>query len=491
MRFKPQVIILAMFYLLYISVRLYFSIGSNYFSDNDSYYALRQIEHIRDTGKPLITDNLSYSGRIYAVLPFYFYLLALAIKVFPGIITIKIISNLLASLIIPSVYLLVHKVTSNRRSSIISAVVAAMIPLYITKTFNNISEYSFIIPLVVFILYLFLKLDNDSSSLFYLIPITIAIVLTSSSVIYLLVGIIIYFILNYLENKKIERIEMEYASFFMLFFLWVNFLMYKNAFQMHGFQMLWGNMPKTLLENYFLQLDVFHTITVLGILPILTGVYTIYNYIMRKYDKDVNLLVALFLTGFSILWLKLTALEEAYLFLSLFLVLLFGIFLKDIFLLLKKTIISEKSNAIFIVVVIIIVVLNILPSFTSIYNSDSPPDAYYDGFIWIKNNTPEDSVILGKPQEGNLISYFGDRKNVIDTEYMLIEDADTRYDEVVKFYKTRFKIDSLRIIDKYNINYFVVSNANTTIYQNDPCFIERYNNNLKIYEVNSECKIRE
>ena len=42
----------------------------------ESYFHLRQVEHITETGLPIYEDNLSYGGRTFQFLPFFHYLMS-------------------------------------------------------------------------------------------------------------------------------------------------------------------------------------------------------------------------------------------------------------------------------------------------------------------------------------------------------------------------------------------------------------------------------
>ena len=114
MKIKQRHIILGFIFILYLAIRLYFSLQDDSFRDTKSYLHLRQIENIKNTGKPISYDNLSYGGRTFIFMPLFYYLFAFFYIFFPKIIFLKLVNNLLASTIIIAVYLVSSKVIKNR-----------------------------------------------------------------------------------------------------------------------------------------------------------------------------------------------------------------------------------------------------------------------------------------------------------------------------------------------------------------------------------------
>ena len=95
-----------------------------------------------------------------------------------------------------------------------------------------------------------------------------------------------------------------------------------------------------------------------------------------------------------------------------------------------------------------------------------------------------------------MVAYFGKRKNVVDSDYLLVEDADVLLDNIKSVYTLRFRIEALRILEKYNVDYIVFSTKTKEKYKveeisyiDNPCFTLIYNQSVKIYKRNTEiCK---
>ena len=128
-----------------------------------------------------------------------------------------------------------------------------------------------------------------------------------------------------------------------------------------------------------------------------------------------------------------------------------------------------------------------------------PTKEYISGFEWLKENTPEDTTVLAIPEEGNLITYFGQRKNVIDSEYLLVDDAENRYYDVKKVYTVPFRIEALSILEKYNADYVIFSkktkekfSVDRIEYIDSDCFGFVFGNKeIEIYKINREkCELK-
>ncbi|MBN2368778.1 hypothetical protein JXC34_07180 [Candidatus Woesearchaeota archaeon] len=499
MKLKSKTLIIWLLFIGYFGLRLLFSLQTEYFNNEYSYFALRQIENIANTGRPIIHDELSYGGRIFVFMPFYFYILAMFTKILPGTLIIKIINNFFASTIIISVYLVCSKITQNRKISILASLVSSAIPIYIKETLNNISPYSVFFPATIFFAYYFMNLRNNQKMLDYLIPLSLIIVLSSPAAFLLILGFVIYLIFGNIENIPIERIELELVSFFTFFFLWANFIIFKLAFQKHGFSVIWKNVPY-LVDTYMNNLNFLTIAASVGFLPLVFGTYTLYSYIVKKKSKNISLIVSLFLASFIVFWFRLIHLELALMFFGTLLVILFSQFLKDFFALLKKTKFSGYSSILYASVVVLLMVSQIIPGFMLMYNSvqESPSKDYIAGFSWLRENTPEDSTIVALPEEGNLITYFGNRKNVADSDYLMIDNPEVVLKDIELIFRQRFKVGAIQLLEKYNAEYILFSEKTKKTYKldhlmyvPDPCFELVFDSYIQIYHwKKDECGVR-
>ena len=113
------------------------------------------------------------------------------------------------------------------------------------------------------------------------------------------------------------------------------------------------------------------------------------------------------------------------------------------------------------------------------------------------DNTDPNSTVLVSVREGHALSYFANRKNVIDDNFLLIENLDQRLEDLDDIYSTRFITGAISLINKYGIDYIMLTDKTREYYnleeinyvKDKKCFNEVYKiDNLRIYE--SKCVIK-
>ena len=123
-RIRKTYLILLLIFLFVLGTRLYYSYSTPYLSSDESYFNLKQIESIRDTGKPLIHDPLSYSGRTYIFLPGFHYLLAFLSYIFPLGFVVKFFPNLFAASLVLLSFLIAKKITKKDNAALFTAFIS-------------------------------------------------------------------------------------------------------------------------------------------------------------------------------------------------------------------------------------------------------------------------------------------------------------------------------------------------------------------------------
>src|SRR3989344_7281388 len=113
----------------------------------------------------------------------------------------KIIPNLLASLLVIITYLIAVHITKNSKISLMAGFTAGFVPIYFSKTVNSISVYTLIIPLIFFMIYFLLKID-DKKFLYCFIVNVFILALTSASSFLLIIALLLYLLFLRLERLK-------------------------------------------------------------------------------------------------------------------------------------------------------------------------------------------------------------------------------------------------------------------------------------------------
>jgi hypothetical protein len=487
-------IVLVLIFILALSIRLYFAFSTPNFTGSDSYFVLRQVKSIVDTGFPIFNDPLSYGGRYHIFLPLFHYMLAF-FSLFMSIITVcKLIPNIAAATVVFGVFLLVRHITKDVRIALYSALISGFVPIYISETVNTVSVYSFTIPITIFLMYFFLKINIKKNSAYFIIFLLMLIMLDFSSYI-LIAAILLYLILAWTENLIVGRSEIELALFsvFIMTFLYVS--MFSDAFQIYGSNFIWQNIPASLLASYFSDVNLIDSVYAIGIIPAIFGVIAILIHLFRK-KKLIYLPVSFSIILSVLLGFKLVPLKFGLMLLGLIFVILFGDILSIAVNYFNRTK-FKRWWPIYLPFLILFIISSVVPSMTlakaAVDNAIS--DDEISAFKTIKSITPPDSTIIGTVEDGNLIVYFSSRKDLIDTNFLMATDSEERLSDLKLIYTSAISSKAIEIMDFYSADYIILNrhamedyNISSIAYVDNDCFPLVYNETyLKVYK--KKCKL--
>ena len=499
MKINRDYLLLALIFFFVLGFRLFFLLRTTNFSDSTSYFNLRQIEHIKQTGFPIYQDDLSYSGRFFVFLPFFHYVLAIFSIILPFWLVGKLIPAIFASSLVLITYFISFEITNNAESSLFTSLIAGFIPVFIDRTTNAVSVYTLAIPLTLTVLYFLMKVINNTKYVpFFLISISL-LAITHQSVFMLIISLLFYFVLIRLEKLKQSKAEFELILFSSFFITWLSFVLFKKAFLLYGPALIWQNLPPTIMAQYFKDFNILEAIYKIGIIPFVFGFYIIYKTVFIEKNRKIYLLISFALTVLILVWLRLVPLELGLIYLSVFLTLLFSPFYKILIEYIKKTKFSKNKNLFVIIFLFIFVLTSFIPSIgyanSAILRSVDGKEI--EALNWLREKAPNSSVVLATLDEGHLITSIAQRKNVFDNNFLMQPQADQRLNDVKIIYTTKFETEAIRLLNKYNVDYIIFSENAKKDYQitqldyvaDEKCFKLVYDNSIKIY--NSLCKIEE
>ncbi|MCX6710396.1 MAG: hypothetical protein NTV63_05625 [Candidatus Woesearchaeota archaeon] len=452
--------------ILIFAFRLFFSLQTKTFSDDSSYFNLRQIINIAKTGAPIFRDELSYSGRTFLFLPGMHYICAGLYAVFGRIASpetiFKVFMNLCASLTVLVVYLISLEISGSRKASLIAGFAAGFSPIIISETINNLGTLSMSIPANFLMLYFFMKSEKERSSVIYFLITMVFCALLDSLVLLFLMALVMYLLLVEVDNIGESSSRKELILFSIIFILWLNFIVFKDAFLAHGLSMVWKNLPTDIMARYFQKLNMLDVIYKINVIPFLAGIYVLYNYTQKERKKNIYLLTAFALSAMLLLWLKLIEFSLGLMILGVIFALLFGFFYRVLMLYIEKTKLASRKRIISYAIISLLAVSSIFNSF--IYAAESVKGSVSDDEIsamdFLRENVSDEfpeSAVLSSPESGTLINYFSGCRNVIDSNFFLIEQINQRYSDIREAYSTPYETAALRILDKYNADFIYLS----------------------------------
>jgi hypothetical protein len=494
---KLHYAVLILIFVLTLSTRLYFSFSTPTYSSDKAYFQIRQIESIQQTSQPLYDDHLSFSGRRFIFPPLFGYVLAFLALIFPVGFTAKFFPNLFASSLIFFTYLIARRITKNSQIALFTAFISGFIPVFFQQTFNSISVYSVVIPLFFLLIYSFMNLKKKKWVYCYIITIIVLTLIHPSAILFI-VGLWFYLLLVKLEGLKQSQAELEIVIFSTFFVVLSQFIMFKKIFLFHGPLVIWQNIPKGLLSNYFSQVSILQAIYYIGIIPALCGAYIVYRYIFKEKRQDIYLLVGFTFSVALLLWLRLVELKIGLMFLGVIIVLFFAQFYKLFISYIQKTRASKIVNLFAALIFALFIFTSVIPSLSlaQLTIETSVTEEEINALEWINENTNQNAVIMATVDEGNLITAVAKRKNVIDSNFLLITDAKQRFEDVNRVYTTFSVSEAVSILNKYDVDYLYFSSKaaysyglSELSYAGDKCFPLVYSNEIKIYK--SVCNMEE
>ncbi len=459
---------------------------------HDSYFHLRQVEHIRETGIPLYNDPLSYGGRTLHFLPLFHYLAAGLSFLLPLSIIVKLIPNLLLSSIPFLVYAIARRITTDSPASLLAAFVSAFLPiLYNTNAF--IPETLFL-PLTFLTLYCFLHLQYKKYQYLYILSFLL-LSITSPATVFLLIGFGIYFLLTLIERKKPDRAELELIAFSLFFFLWTQFIFFKENFLSQGISFIWRNIPPQIIYDYLPKISLPEAIVLVSMIPFMAGVYVAYRALFQLKNEKSFLLISFVISTTLLTWSRLISFQFSLTFFSIILAILFATFYHDGIIFLKKTKAPWLHKYLALALVLFLIPTTVLPALNTALTQSTPSNTEIAAFTWLETNTAEDALIAAPVEEGHLITYFSQRKNVMDNNFALIDNAEERFTDLSNLYKTKFQTEAISLFTKYNIQYIIMTplaSQQYTIgrlqYITPDCFELVYKKEIRIYK--TKCTLR-
>ena len=481
-------LILFLIFLIVLGSRLYFAFQTPFFND-EAYLNYRLVHHISETGEPLSHDILSYNGREIVTSPVFHYILAFFGLFMPLDLALKIIPNIFISLLVFVIFRLSYALVEEKNLSLLLALLSGFVPVVFSETLNNISVYSLVLPLVFYLLYLFIKIREENNiTKFAFFSFFLGILHPSSFV--FLIALVFFVILIISEGISIEKIKKEILVFSLLLILFIQFLIYNKAFLVHGFGVIRNNVPIQVLATYF-NFSFLETVLKVGILLIIFGLISII-FGWAKKREDVMILSSLILSTLLLLWFRFLKDEVGLMFIGVALIVISGmsftIFLKY----LDKTKFSKHRTSITIFSVLILIASLVIPSFIDASkNIQEHTPTEYEILVlnWIKDNALPDVTILAPLEKGHLITALAGKRNVIDDNFLLAPDTSERFKDVYTIYSTKSEVKALDLMHKHNVDYILVPIESEIEFDNvrwlddENCFEGIFFGTPKVYKV--------
>lgn len=478
-------------FLLTLAVRLTLAFQTPYLTGDDSYFWARQAESILTTGKHFTHDTLGWMGRDLSFPPIFAYVIAAAGLFGHLAISGKILLNAIAATTTIFVYLIGLHLTGSKHVAALAGAVSIMTPVFLAETTTSLTPYSMIIPLYALMVYAYLRIETKAWTLTYLASLAILSFLSPLAIVFI-IGLGAYAILAKIEGIKLRREEPEVMMFGAFFMIWAALVQYKRAILSHGPGFIWQNIPDQILRSYFTDVDILSIITNIGLVPFAAGIFVTYTYLLRKQSLNATLIIGQAIAIGTLLWMKLVKPQAGYLLFGLILCLLFAFGYQAFLSWLGQTRFGATHRFTPLAVFILVVATSLLPSIvmTASAISDSRMDAHTPALEWLGKHSSPTATVLADPDEGHLINDIAQRPTMIDSDFVLAPDSETRYKDLQMLTSTPIRSTAIDILSKYNIQYIYLSPRFMKRFTDESkwisdtkCFSPIYNNTIAIYQV--------
>ncbi len=478
---KHQITYLYLFviFLFVFLFRIYFSLTINTFNDDVTYFHERSVQYILENKLPMSYDSLSYGGKGNAYPFVYHYLLAFFSLLFPLDIVLKVIPEILLSLLVVVVFFIAKELTNDNKSALLSALMAGFVPLFIRDTLNKASIFSLFLLVLLYLFYCLLKVKNDNKYVIQIIILSILLPLIYPSFIVYLTALLFYVLVSLSEDVEISRIRKEIMlfSFFLVFV--AGFFYYKNIIFEYGIDFLRLGTPQRLFLDYFQSLNPFILAFYVGIIPLIFGAFGIYFGLQKTNKKELFIMISLLLSSLALMFLKLLEFSIGFMIISLTLIILSAITFTKLFDVLKLTKFSRFPKATVVVILGVILIFLIIPSFnlSSGIHENAINEEEIELLRWAETNLPGDSVIYSDLDEGNLVTGIARKKSFIDKNFLLAPDVNDRINDAEILATTWNRALALQLFKKYEVKYILFTdytrnryNIKELKYLDDVCF---------------------
>jgi len=469
---------------------LYFVFQTPYFSDDSSYLILRQIDHVKEFKTPMFHDSLSYGGKPAASLSAYPYIMVLFSFVPYGL---KVVPSIFISCVVFIVYLIALKLCGNKFNALVAALMSAFIPVVISSTLNSLSVFSLALPLVFLMFYSFISI-RSKPYLYLFVFLSFFVPLLSPIAVFVALSLIIFYVLVLAEDIEVSRLAKEALVFSVFLALLIEFLFFKGAFLSLGFKFVWQNVPQAILATYFKNLNLIDVILHLGIVPFVLGVLGFTLGFLRDKNVGVFLSLSAAFSALILLALKLVDFSSGLMFLGITLVIASSLLLCKFFKYLKLTKFSSFHHFFKLLLLLLVFATTVVPSFFVAQDVVSNSLSVDESLVLqsIRDETEEDATILSLFSEGHYITALGNRKDVIDTDFLTSPSIDTRYKDVEEIFTSVSEVKALQLLEKYGVNYIYFTPQarkfynvqNLSYVEDEKCFVEyRKSGEVYLYKV--------
>ncbi|MFT4310357.1 MAG: hypothetical protein ACMXYC_01880 [Candidatus Woesearchaeota archaeon] len=453
---------------LYTCIRLYMILTYAHVSEH-AYFLIRDITHIQNHALPIIMDPLMH--HYVANIPFVSYIVFSLTPFFSAQQSVLIAMTIGVSSIPFFIYSIALQFSSSRTIALLSGLASIAVPFFTQHMYN----YNPLFVLLPFLLLLHLltirMIKKQQLSFFSLLFLLLCSILHPIFLLWT-ASVAIYFLLCYIEKKKIHPFESQFYFTHSIIVLSIILLFFIPYMRTTGIALLWQNIPLSLRLEAFSDFNLFFLIVSLGIFPFIGACYAIYHEITHQKRKEVLYAISNTAVALICLWLTLIPTSIGLLYLSISLLLLFPVCLSYLFWTVQHSKLYKFSTVILSVGIILFIISSVIP--TSLFLIQQPStklvNYQYIG-TFIDTHTPSDATLIIPPSLSQVVLHYANRPVILDNIYSINIDATNQLEKIQTIYTTQFTNAIIEYLIPYYPSYIIHDTQDTRFFSTTPYFI--------------------
>ncbi|MBS3107514.1 glycosyltransferase family 39 protein [Candidatus Woesearchaeota archaeon] len=441
-------------FLIVSLVMIFFSLQSDYFSDDQSYYNIRATENVLNTYNPMFHDELSFGGRDYYFPPLFHYFLAILASIFPAMFVYKILISMLSASIVLVVYFISLKITHNIKAAFFAALIAGFIPLNYSMFLNKVSVYPLVMSTMFMLMYFFMTLKKHQ---WLFISLSFVLVLLHPIALLLAMTFLVYILISYVENYPSDDINKEAIMFYVFLTLLFTIIFFKGPLLNLGTGIFWQNIPAELLSFSFIKIQIKDLFLSFGLVPLLLGILGIVIGLKSENRGSVYLIGSLIISVSLLLFGRFIDFFVGLMFMGVSFAIMSSIGFMYIIDYIEKTKFAKYRNIFYFTFFIFIFLNLVMPSISTAKEvmNNVPSENDMKLFKWVKDQTGEGVIVLTSLEEGHILTGVSKRKNYMDTNYLFFPDVEIRYRDLNTIYQTSVESTAIELLNNYKISYIL------------------------------------
>jgi hypothetical protein len=481
-KIKWQEIALLFVFLVVFLVQIGISLQVSNLS-YESYFHINRAKDILEQ-KGVEMQNYYFDN---SALPIVDYFLAFFGLFFSLLISVKIINALLISLCVVIIYFFVKEFTKDKNIALLCSIFSGFIPVFFKEFTNTFNSSLFAIVIYLITLFFFIKSMNKFIFIRYFIISLIILIFISPLSIIFIANFIIYFLLLNAEKIRIRLSEIEIFLFSMIFGIWLYIILYKQIIISQGFISF---LKPIFVRNLMVSplINFVFIISLIGIIPLLLGVFGVYQIIIKKSDRNLLFMGSFVITLIVFLISNIIDQRIVLSLLSFSLIICSSIAFTKFKETSKLIKIKWVYKLLISILIALFIITSIIPSVSNaIISAHNIPDNNdITALIWAKDNIDDNEIIIGTIEESYVISFFSNNKNPLQT----LKDLDSEHKEkVFSVIDSKMYVESIRILSLENINYVYLSHSKLKEMDElelkkfeEDCFEEVYSDKSRIFK---------